>query len=420
MRAAELLAIVAICPLGMFASGCPRIEQPIGQYRATTTRPQGATGPANSASSSAQGEQNRSAFMDASAGADSSPDESPANRSRLPPPVFPNDLSPDAQPTATGATWTPTMLPRECYKRSDPAIRKQLDMYIVMDANVTLPYSGAWEVATTGVRNFVQDPAAEGTGVGLRYYGSERECDPKPYNEEPTVEVGELPANEEKLVAATLMQADYAASPMAFALEGGIMHQKARAKAYPDRKQIVVLVTDGFTQDLACRYSLQEVQDIASEGYATKPQIETYVIGFGSPDTMSQIADDILSRFSVLNSIARDGGGGRAASVKFNDDPQIMYEALTAIRRAAQPCVYEVPANADPANLNLSVFPGSFVPRVDGREACKLTEHGFYYMPEGSDAPTSIELCLSTCLVLQSNDFAGVLFQGCPTVRPED
>ncbi|HET8939258.1 MAG TPA: hypothetical protein VFN67_37695 [Polyangiales bacterium] len=307
-------------------------------------------------------------------------------------------------------------MPRDCYKGSSTAIRKQLDMYIVMDANVTLPYSGAWEVATRGVRDFVQDPASAGTGVGLRYYG--RECEADSYDKEPTVEVGELPANEEKLVAATEMQADYTASPMLFALQGGIAHQKARAKAHPDRKQIVVLVTDGFTQDLACRYSLQDVQDAASEGFNTKPEIETYVIGFGSPDTMSAIADDIIARFSVLHSIARDGGGGRAASVKVNDDPEVMRDALTAIRRAAQPCVYEIPEHADPANLNLSVFPNTFVPRVDGPEHCTLTEQGFYYLPEGSDSPTEIELCYSTCRPLQTLDFAGVLYQGCPTVRP--
>jgi hypothetical protein len=250
----------------------------------------------------------------------------------------------------------------------------------------------------------------------MRLYG--RECEADPYDKEPTVEVGVLPANEDKLVAGTMMQADYTASPMAFALEGGIKHQLERAKAHPDRKQIVVLITDGFTQDLACRYSLQDVQDIALEGFNSEPSIYTYVIGFGAPDTMSTIADEVLARFSVLNGVARDGGGGRAYSVKYNDDPENMHDALTAIRRDAQPCEYEIPENADPAALNLSVFPNSFVPRVDSREACSPTSQGFFYKPEGSESPTTIELCPSSCRLLQLGDFAALLYFGCPTARP--
>jgi hypothetical protein len=288
-------------------------------------------------------------------------------------------------------------------------------MYLVMDANVTLPYSGIWEMATTGVRYFVQDRAAAGVGVGLRYYG--RECEADPYNKEPTVEVGVLPANADKLVAGTMLPADYSASPMAFALKGGIEHQMQRAKDHPNRKQIVVLITDGFTQDLTCRYSLQDVEDIALNGFNAEPSIGTYVIGFGAPDTMSAIADEVLARFSVLNGIAREGGSTRAYSVKYNDDPEEMHQALTAIRREAQPCAYDIPEDADPDKLNLSILDNNFVPRVDGPAACRPTSPGFYYMPEGSDAPTSIELCPASCRLLQLGDFAGLLYSGCPTVR---
>lgn len=422
MRAAELLAIVAICPLGIISSGCPRIEQPIGQYRASSSRStQSNTGAASSTASSAQGEPDRSSDnrgMDASAGASSSFEEKEANTSLPDPVLIPTDSSPDAAPAVSGTAWTPTM-PRACYTRSDVATRKHLDMYLVMDANVTLPYSGAWEVATTGVRYFVQDRSAAGVGVGLSFYG--RECEAETYSKEPTVEIGELPANEDALVAGTMMPADYTASPMAPALEGGIQHQLERAKAHPDRKQIVVLITDGFTQDLSCRYSLQDVEDIALKGFNSEPSIWTYVIGFGAPDTMNTSADEVLARFSVLNGIAREGGGGRAFSVKFNDDPENMHDALTTIRRTAQPCAYEIPDFADPDNLNLSLFPNSFVPRVDSRAACQPTAQGFYYeTAEGSERPSSIELCPASCRLLQLGDFAALLYSGCPTVRPDD
>jgi hypothetical protein len=260
---------------------------------------------------------------------------------------------------------------------------------------------------------FVQDPASAGIGVGLRYYGSE--CAAEPYDKEPTVEVGDLPENEDELVAGTMMDAEYSASPMDYALQGGILHQAERARNYPERRQIVVMITDGFTQDLQCRYSLQDVQDTASEGFNSEPSIATYVIGFGAPDTMSTIADDILARFNVLNAVARDGGGVSAYSVKFNDDPETMRDWLTDIRRAAQPCAYELPPNEDPTHLNLSILPGSFVPRRDSRERCGL-EHGFYW-PDGEDSPKAAELCPLTCRLLRDRDFAAVFYRGCPTVR---
>jgi hypothetical protein len=290
-------------------------------------------------------------------------------------------------------------------------------MYLVMDANVTLPYSGAWEVATSGVREFVQDPAAKGIGVGLRYYGSE--CSPETYASDPTVPVGELPANEDALVAATMVQAEYNASPMADALQGGIEHQLRRAQEHPEWKQIVVLLTDGFTQDLSCRSSLQDVQNLALDGFNSEPSIWTYVIGFGAPDTMSTIADDILSRFSGLSGIAREGGSRRAYSVKFNDDPDVMHDALTEIRRAAQPCAYDFPEGYNPAELNL-LLPGTFVPRVDGPEFCNQTTPGFYYAPAGAETPTSIELCPASCRLLGAGDFAALLYKGCPTLRGRD
>lgn len=412
MRVVELLAIVAICPLGVVDSGCGRVDQPIGQYRASTTRST-ANNPAGGAHVASPGTQHEpSRATDPSASDASASEEFDPINNSLPNPVFPTDPSTGSETPPSGMTDVQS-LPAMCLMGSTRATRKRLDMYLVVDANVTLPYSGSWEVATRGIRQFAQDPAASGIGVGLRYYGSE--CSPEPYDLEPTVEVRELPANEDELVEATMMDAEFSASPMAPALEGGIRHQRERALQYPDRKQVVVMITDGFTQDLQCRYSLQDVQDTASDGFNADPQIETYVIGFGAPDTMSTIADDILSRFNVLNAVARDGGSTSAASVKFNDDPADMHEKLTDVRRRAQPCGYELPANADLKNLNLSILE-NFVSRRDSRADCRL-DHGFYFGPEGSDTPTTAELCPVTCALLRDRDFEALYYYGCPTVR---
>jgi hypothetical protein len=251
----------------------------------------------------------------------------------------------------------------------------------------------------------------------LRFYGSAAECEAEPYDVKPTVEVDELPNNESALVEALASDPDYNASPIAFALEGGVRHQRRRAQAHPDRKQIVVLLSDGFTQDLTCRYSLQDTQDAAAMGFTSEEQIETYVVGFGAPDTMNTIADELLQRFNVLNAVARDGGGQRLFSVKYNDDPDVLHEALTSIRRMAQPCIYELPEGSDPASLNLSVL-SKLVPRVDSAASCGPALPGYYYKDTNEDGtPRTVELCPGSCRDLEIGDFVGVWVEGCPTIR---
>jgi hypothetical protein len=126
-----------------------------------------------------------------------------------------------------------------------------------------------------------------------------------------------------------------------------------------------------------------------------------------------------LARFSVLNGIAKDGGSKTAYSVKFNDEPKKMHDALTSIRRDAQPCEYDVPSGLDPKTLNLSVVPNTIVPRVDNREACGQFTPGFFYTyPDGSDTPKSAVLCPASCKLLVVGDFAALFYQGCPTDRP--
>jgi hypothetical protein len=331
--------------------------------------------------------------------------EMPANQEPAAPMHVQPNVSTAAHPTpgatkdACMATW------------SVSARRKRLDMYIVMDANITLPYTGLWEQVTTGLQLFVRDEASQGIGVGLRYFGSV--CDADPYNYQPTVEVGVLPDNETALVTSLKQRTTFSASPMLAALQGGLAHQVARAKDNPDTKQIVVLATDGVTQDLMCRYSLNDVVDAASDGFSGTPSVETYIIGFGTPDTMSTIGDDVLARFSPLESIAVAGGTRRAMMVKYGDDPEPVHAAMTTVRRMAQACDFRVPQDADPSNLNLVFYPTGQVPRVEDNAKCGQSS-GFYFLP---DDQTNIRLCPASCAPLQRNDYTGVWLGGCPTLR---
>lgn len=292
------------------------------------------------------------------------------------------------------------------------AERKRLDMYIVVDANITVQYTGLKEFLLSGLRSFVIDPASEGIGVGLRFFGDQ--CDAEPYDKEPTVEVGTLPNNRQALVdALNATRVNYNSSPMAPALQGGIDHQEHRAAADPDSKQVVVLATDGFTQDFTCAYSSRDLETIAASGMSATPKIETYIVGFGAPpNTMIPIADDVLARFSPLDSIASAGGTGSAITIRYGDDPTPLYEALVSVRRTAQPCEFTLPQSIDTAKLNVFLLPTGQLVRVNDKSDCG-TERGFYLSP--SDSPTSILMCPSSCSVLQTQDDTVWLIEGCPT-----
>jgi hypothetical protein len=417
MRVLQLLAIATVCPLALVAVGCGRIVQPVGEYQAASTHPVH-----NAPTLDANVEQGPTEITEpttpddepvlpsdagaaaAAAGASSTPGfPSPSNPIRIP------NISITLPIPPKNSACQPSM--------SRNAVRKRVDMYIMIDANITLPYTGLWEFVIDGLRQFINDRSTVGTGVGIRFYGML--CDDATYNTQPTVEVATVPDNVDDLLKATLQKPNYTASPMKGALQGAIYHQVDRATHHPEAKQVVVLLTDGVTQDLTCRYTMSDLEDIAREGFnnTTNP-IETYVVGFGLPDTMSQIADDILARFSPLESIASAGGTRTAQIVKTRQDPTPMADALQKVRRLAQPCEYAIPDDFDPAKLNLEFSPTSMVPRVDNKESCGQRA-GFYYQYDADNLtrPASLQLCPVSCLAISDDDYTATLLGGCPTVR---
>jgi hypothetical protein len=411
MRVLQLLAIAAVCPLAGFGGGCQKIEQPIGVYPAAAHGRQGRDGTPNMNAQTTPAIDGSTPPSDGgidAAAISSSPPIGPPHAGE------PDDTTlPPARPGETNSS-TPTASTSVCKPdRSLVAERKRVDMYIAMDANITLPYTGLWETVTGGLRQFVLDGSSAGTGVGLRYFGST--CDADVYNRQPTVEIGELPGNQDAMLAALNSRMTFTASPMKAALEGSINHQTARAAANPDVKQVVVLMTDGFTADLTCRYTTQDLEDVADTGFNSNPSIETYVIGFGFPDTMSAIADEVLARFSPLDSLAAKGGTRQATILKSDDTADAVSTALQAVRRAAQPCDYKVPEGVDPAKLNMAFVPFGQIPRVDDPAKCGQ-KPGFWYDP-ADGTPTTIKLCPTSCQTLQENDYAAALVIGCPTLR---
>ena len=427
MRWQKLLAIAALCPLTvvapvvMLAPACQQIDQPVGQYSAAASRTQRPdTAPVSmQAGAPISNDVELVTPADASSGAPENIDEGTEPTAvgvSTPQQPTAAPFIPPAVATLPIGTSTGGGVPEvECRALAvDIARRMRLDMYIVVDANISLPATGLWEFVTTGLKRFFADRRSQNIGAGLRFFGAT--CDPDDYNFKPQVEVGLVSENEQELVDVLNTRTAYTASPLQPALQGGIAHQLRRAKANPDTKQIVVLLTDGFTQDLMCRYSRQDVENEAAKGFTGSPQIETYVVGFGLPDTMNPIADDVLARFAALDPIAEQGGTRKAYNVKFSEDPFLLEEALHSIRRTGQPCVYEVPTDIDLETLNVSYFATRAVPRVDDKAKCGQME-GFFYVNDDNGQPKSFELCAASCNAVQRTDALLVLYNKCPTER---
>jgi hypothetical protein len=288
------------------------------------------------------------------------------------------------------------------------AERRRLDMYIVMDSNITLPATGLWERTTQGLRMFVDSGSSQGLGVGIKYFGVE--CDPAPYAEA-DVEVNLLPGNATKLSKSTSLRR-LNASPMLPALQGGIRHARERARNNPEWKQIVVLVSDGFTQDLTCQYTAQDLENAARAGLLGLPSIETHVIGVGVTTSVAPL-DEWITRFGAFDDIAQAGGSRQALTTDINADATVFSEQLQSVRREAQPCEYAAPQAVPIDQFGVARWGvGDEVPRVTSALACRNLQ-GWYYSPTRSTYP--VVMCNATCDWLrEADDHSVVMLAGCP------
>lgn len=291
------------------------------------------------------------------------------------------------------------------------AERRRLDMYIMLDSNITLPATGVWEKMTAGLGMFVSDSQSNGTGVGIRYFGLT--CDAVDYAN-PSVDVDILPQNASAIMDSIRNRPPWSASPMLPALEGGVMHQRARARRYPEWKEIVVLVSDGFTQDVTCPYTTPDLADAAKEGLVGFPSIETYVIGLGATTSINQQFDELLTRLGAFNQIASAGGSTSAITTGITDGAPAFNAALQRVRRNALPCEYRAPAGVATSEFGVARFPARDVLTRFKNESDCGDSQGWYYAIES--LPTPVTMCPATCEWLRESDERQVgIWMGCPT-----
>lgn len=382
MRAGQLLALQAICLLAAASAACAPVEQPLGVVIGESARVE----PEDSAAEPPHSGADAAEAMEpppAATGAGGSAARPNAGEPSTPEPEPPQEFLPDNPNNCTDGVISPE--------------RRRLDMYILMDSNITLPGIGLWELVTSGLNMFVQTPPPSPTGIGIRYFGLE--CDPAAY-EMPNVNVELLPDNAEAISRSTALRR-FTTSPMLPALQGGINYARARSIENPDWKQVVVLVSDGFTQDFACPYTPDDLQAAAADGYFGSPAVETHVVGVGARVNVEGL-DEFVERFGAFNDIARAGGSELATQVERTDDPAAFTEALLSVRRRAQPCEFRAPEGVPIDQFGVWRYSlADEVPRVANAERCRDAQ-GWYY--DRRAAPFAVSVCPQTCGWLRESD----------------
>jgi Mg-chelatase subunit ChlD len=317
--------------------------------------------------------------------------------------------------------------------------RIPLDMYFLVDSSGSMEeaVSGGskWDVVSTALTEFLQDPRSAGTGVGIGYFpvaavsctrgqpgcfcipivnlcfatggGS---CDVSDYSI-PAVGLA-LPAQTTSVVSDIAAHEIGGGTPTRPALEGALGYLGQWASQHPERKPLLILATDG--EPVGCEQNTaQDVADVAARALAGPNAIRTFVIGVGS---------SLVS----LNLVAQAGGTDHAFLVDAGGNVAKEFaDALDQIRGAASSCDFTIPDASsgadpiDPSKVNVSYIPKGTssptrVPQTSMGDPDNCDSNGGWYYDDPS-SPTMIKLCETTCQALSTGTIQ-VEF-GCETVE---
>lgn len=261
---------------------------------------------------------------------------------------------------------------------------------------------------------------ADGSYGSFEYYANENStCDPADFvNVSLTqgVDYGILPGTGDTQVDAVMeslakIMPD-GGTPTEPALEGAIDHAIAQGSANPDRKQVVVLVTDG--QPNNCSSDVAGLTTLAQNGF--DQGVETYVIGV--PDPSNQSALDNLDQVALAGT-----GNETGAFILTTDDGDPNFnpvgqfiDAMNTIRQKSMNCSFDVPTPPADGTLDiespqilLSASPDPAggaatqeydLTRVADSGSCG-SDTAWYY--DDPSSPATINLCDASCALAQDD-----------------
>ena len=225
---------------------------------------------------------------------------------------------------------------------------------------------------------------------------------------------GALPA----LTTALEQRAPSGGTPLGEALMGTLPALKAQMTAHPDRRVVLVVVSDG-APDTSCGGTAGVLAGLAGARMAT-PSLTTYGIGvFGGVE--------LVDGRALMMDIARAGGTIMAYVLEPNVNlTETFLKALNEIRGAALPCEFMIPAGKDATidygKVNLRfrrAASDELIGYVGTADKCDATKGGWHYDvdPRTGGKPSRVVVCPATCTSLKADGNGKVELRfGCKTV----
>lgn len=283
-----------------------------------------------------------------------------------------------------------------CPKDARPAVRRGLNLYLLVDDSLSVVLQPAWNSLTLAINAFVDDPKNTGLGVGIGYYGTF--CNATDYST-PVVGVAPLPG------VAQAIKISYPApingKAITPALNGAVAYASGLAQAQTDRDVAITLVTDTIG-DLLCGSTQANAAQAIAKGLAGSPSVPTYVIGLGAGPTLLDPVN--LIDPTPLDPLAVAGGTQQVRRIEVNlSTNSELTVALNDVVNAASPCAFEVPTDIDPDRAAIDWQPvGQSTltrwPHVASAGECGV-ERGVYKRP---GSPGFIDLCAASCSEIRS------------------
>jgi hypothetical protein len=239
---------------------------------------------------------------------------------------------------------------------------------------------------------------------------------------QPEVPIATLPANTTALTASLAAAMPLGPTPTYAALSGALQQARAHAQANPTHRVVTVLATDGVPGGCELDDAVS-VQQLATQGVSSAPNIWTYVVGVFGPDETDALTN--------LDAWAKAGGTDKAFVVDPRQDVSAQFlQALEKIRGGALACEYRIPpsptGNALDYNaVNVALVTGqesTDFRYVASQNRCNLADLGWYYDvdPATGVAPTKISVCEQACRKLQATNNGRVEVRlGCLTRGPD-
>ncbi len=328
---------------------------------------------------------------------------------------------------SSGGSGTALIPGQECAADIREGELTPIDLHVMMDRSVSMggsemryliPNDGGtkWAAVRRGFEAFVDLPEAEGIGMSIDFFGTSPEsCDVASYAT-PEVNIAELPGVGSDILASYDSFSPGDNTPLTPALRGAIRQARGWQRNNADRQSVVVLVTDGNPN--GCDSSFENLRQAAEDGVTGDPSVKTFVLG---------ITGQELNRDMFQQEMRRVAEAGETTAVLIDADSDLAQEfsaGLDAIREAALlPCSYGIPEPPPGETLDFNrvnvqfTAPGSdvdFISKVSDEASCS-DNSGWYY--DNDTAPTSIELCPSTCTTVSAQRGAKMeVLLGCETV----